>query len=187
MCRDETIAELGIDVCLTRPLRKSQLQKALLQLLGGSTGTARATPPPATAYPLHVLIAEDNPINQKVAVSMLQKLGCTTEVVGNGREALEQLQQHTYDLVLMDCQMPEMDGMEATAAIRTLHGTPARTPIAAMTAHAMASDRARCFAVGMDDYLTKPLSLEQLRRVLERFRPRDAEPSPPARRVAPPG
>ena len=187
MCRDETVTELGIDICLTRPLRKSQLQKALLQLLRGIPGTEDAATPPASDYPLHVLIAEDNPINQKVAVSMLQKLGCTTQVAGNGREALEQLQRHAYDLVLMDCQMPEMDGMEATTAIRALHGSMARTPIAAMTAHAMASDRDRCLAVGMDDYLTKPLSLEQLRRVLERFRPRDTEATPPARRAAPSG
>jgi len=168
-CQVEANNELGIDACMNRPLRKSQLEKCLLDLLGD--------PPPAAeevtvdvANTLHVLVAEDNPINQKVAASMLRKLGCTIDIATTGREAVERMQAQEYALVLMDCQMPEMDGFEATAAIRQMQGRAARTPIVAMTAHAMPSDRQRCLAAGMDDYLTKPISLDRLRGILDRWR-----------------
>jgi PAS domain S-box-containing protein len=125
--------------------------------------------------PVRILLVEDHPINQRVTVRMLGRLGYTAEVVSNGRQAIDALAGGTHTLVLMDCQMPEMDGYAATREIRRLEqaGTiqtgPRRVPIIAMTASAMAGDRERCIASGMDDYLTKPASMEALRTVLRRW------------------
>jgi CheY-like chemotaxis protein/HPt (histidine-containing phosphotransfer) domain-containing protein len=125
-----------------------------------------------------VLVVDDNSVNQKVAARMLAKLGCTVEVAAHGREALEMVMQTPYAVVFMDCMMPEMDGYEATGAIRKLDGPAARTPIIAMTANAMQGDRERCLAAGMDDYLSKPVQPELLRQALERWgaRGRSTEP-----------
>jgi CheY-like chemotaxis protein len=101
---------------------------------------------------------------------MLQKIGCHADVATNGEEAVARCRTQRYDLVFMDCQMPGMDGFEATAAIRAEETESKRTPIVAMTAHAMPSDRERCLAAGMDDYLTKPISVEQLRAMIARWR-----------------
>ena len=125
--------------------------------------------------PLQVLVAEDNVTNQRVARKLLENLGCRVDVVANGAEALKALLQSTYHLVLMDCQMPEMDGFEATLEIRRLEQTqmkgPAtsRIPIVALTANATQDDQTRCLAVGMDDYLSKPVTLEKLTRVLKQW------------------
>jgi signal transduction histidine kinase/ActR/RegA family two-component response regulator len=124
-----------------------------------------------------VLVAEDNPINQRVAVRMLERLGLAADVAKDGRAALDSLARRSYALVLMDCQMPELDGFEATARIRAGETTEQRTPIVAMTASAMRGDRERCLAAGMDDYISKPVRIEELRAVLTRWLPRAVSPS----------
>jgi CheY-like chemotaxis protein len=116
-----------------------------------------------------VLLAEDNEINQRIVMRLLEKVGCHAERVANGREAVEALGRNTFDLVLMDVQMPEMDGFAATEEIRRREAGRRRTPIAAMTANAMTGDREKCLAAGMDDYISKPVRLENLQRMLNRW------------------
>ncbi len=125
--------------------------------------------PEASRNGMRVLIAEDNPVNQRVARRMLEKLGCQAEVASTGRQALEMLQKESYDLILMDCQMPEMDGYQATRHIRSLDSAQHAIPIVAMTANTMDEDRKRCLAVGMDDFIGKPVRLADLKEVLHRF------------------
>ena len=116
-------------------------------------------------------LAEDNRVNQMVAVAVLKKLGYQVDIAANGLEALAALRARPYDLVLMDCQMPEMDGFEATAAVRASAPAELNTqvPIVALTAHAMKGDRERCLAAGMDDYLAKPLQIDEVKAVLRRW------------------
>ena len=118
---------------------------------------------------LHILLAEDNPVNQRVAAAMLQKLGCQVTIANDGREAVHFWQDAAFDLVLMDCQMPELDGFAATAEIRRLEGRSRHTPIVAMTANALEGDREQCLAAGMDDYLSKPVTRTRLETVLSRW------------------
>jgi len=129
----------------------------------------------------HILLAEDNEVNQEVARHRVETLGCTVDVVETGREVLDVLSKCRYDLILMDCQMPEMDGYTATALIRASEKEDAskstHIPIIALTAHAMEGDRARCIAAGMDDYLGKPFTQAQLRSILERWLPERFAPS----------
>jgi PAS domain S-box-containing protein len=131
---------------------------------GASAGPHWATPP-------LVLVVEDSPVNQIVVVRTLERCGCRTEVANNGREALELLSRQRYDVVLMDCQMPEMDGYEATAALRARENGGPRTTVVAMTAHAMRGDRERCLDAGMDDYLSKPIRRDWLIDTLRRWVP----------------
>ena len=138
---------------------------------------------PSKLAGVRVLLAEDNPTNQTVAMKMLHRLGCATEVVGDGLEVLAKLAEADFDIILMDVAMPRMDGFQATEEIRRLEQSQATTrhvPIIAMTAHAMQGDRERCLAAQMNDYLSKPVSLAQLAEVLERWaRPIAAgQPSP---------
>lgn len=118
-----------------------------------------------------ILVVEDNFVNQKVARAMLEKIGHRVDTVGNGLEALQALEQFPYDLVLMDCQMPEMDGFEATTVIRSRKNIkiPAQVPIIAMTANALAGDKERCLAVGMDDYISKPVNINALNKMLQKW------------------
>jgi CheY-like chemotaxis protein len=128
--------------------------------------------------PCRVLVAEDNPVNRRVAILLMEKLGCTVETAGDGLEAVEMCARMPFDIVFMDCQMPEMDGYDAAAAIRRAEKENSwpRLPIVALTAHAAATDRDRCFAAGMDDYLSKPVSVEQIRAVIRRLM-RESDPN----------
>jgi CheY-like chemotaxis protein len=119
--------------------------------------------------PVTVLEAEDNPVNQQVARRLLARLGCAVDVVATGREALEASAEREYAAILMDCQMPELDGYEATARIRAREGTGRHIPIIALTASAMPEDRERCLAAGMTGYISKPVRLDELKKVLDRW------------------
>jgi CheY-like chemotaxis protein len=135
-----------------------------------ATPWATAQSVPTGTKRLRVLLAEDNAVNQKVASRVLEKQGHHVTVAANGRQALAALDQATFDVVLMDVQMPEMDGFETTAAIRARErDTGSHLPIIAMTAHAMQGDRERCIAAGMDNYISKPLNVPELIELLEKF------------------
>jgi CheY-like chemotaxis protein len=128
-------------------------------------------PPPLPGKDLRVLLAEDNAVNRKLAATLLRKAGCLVDIAANGLEAVSQWKQASYDVIFMDCQMPEMDGYEATVMIRSLETGRARTFISAMTANAFEGDRQRCLAAGMDDYLSKPLRIDELHRMLSKLQP----------------
>ncbi|MDP8975720.1 MAG: response regulator [Actinomycetota bacterium] len=170
--------EAGIDASLTKPVRVSALHHGLGLVLGARTSITRHAPRPTTSDDLataeagpkaHILVVEDNVVNQKVAVRMLETLGHQVDAAANGLEAVQALSEIPYDLVLMDCQMPEMDGHEATAEIRRRRGSHRHIPIVAMTAGAMRGDEDRARAAGMDDYVVKPVTREQLSAVVDRW------------------
>jgi CheY-like chemotaxis protein len=137
---------------------------------------------PAAVVDHQVLLAEDNEINQRITRRLLEKLGLTVKTASNGREAADAVTKQRYALILMDCQMPVMDGFEATASIRSWEKDERHTPICALTANAMEGDRERCLDSGMDDYISKPVHLEDLRAVVARWIPQIvAPPAAPTR------
>ncbi len=163
----------GVSHVITKPVRASQLYDCIAEIV---RGRGVSTPPETTRSTTEllpqgkqILVVEDNRANQQVAIGMLERLGCKVEVVASGLEAVEAHVRQQFDLVLMDCHMPEMDGYEATGRIRALRGTKSKTPIVAMTADVREGDSDRCFAAGMDDYLPKPIRLDSLRKVLEHW------------------
>jgi CheY-like chemotaxis protein len=167
----DQLAATGIDVCLTKPVKQARIRECLAQVLAAGSHAVSAAPVAGGATPApvtlgHVLVAEDNGVNQRVAQLHLRRLGYVVDVVGNGAEAVDAVGKVPYDVVLMDCQMPEMDGYEAT---RTIRSQGRDIPIIAMTANALKGDRERCLEAGMDDYISKPVDMQQLRAVLARF------------------
>jgi two-component system sensor histidine kinase/response regulator len=168
--------ELRVDGALTKPVNQSQLYDAIATVLASAQSAPGGVP--ATAEPerlgarvaegAHVLVAEDNAVNRLLAVRLLERLGCSVDVATNGAEAVEMSAASDYAAIFMDCQMPVLDGYEATGRIREREAGGARVPIVAMTANTMKGDRERCIAAGMDDYLPKPLRVEDLEIALGR-------------------
>jgi len=168
---------MAVDAWLQKPIRALELRDLLARMTGGdrevslpaeALGGGEERRSPAEK---RVLLVEDNEVNQLICNEMLMQLGLSTAIAGNGREALQALERDVYDLVLMDCQMPEMDGYEATQAIRArerAHRQP-RLPIVALTAHAMPGDREKCLEAGMDDYLAKPFQYQEIKALLDRW------------------
>jgi two-component system, sensor histidine kinase and response regulator len=180
--------ELGISIYLTKPVRHAELRAAILRALSGQAGViAGITGAPlsrkqwlrktdATAA-MRILLAEDNLINQRVAVSILEKAGHRVTVANNGRQTLDRWSEQAFDLILMDVQMPEIDGLEATAMIRAHEvKTGEHIPIIALTAHAMKGDQERCLATGMDGYVSKPIDARQLIELVSRYAPQLVTP-----------
>jgi len=162
------------DAFLSKPIWRRALSQLLGTLLGDqplpAAPVAESRPQRPTAPPLihrRVLVAEDNAINQRLILSLLSKLGCEADLAASGAEAVEKFSRQSYDLVLMDCQMPEMDGFQATARIRANENGHSHTPIVALTASAMAGDRQRCLEAGMDDYLSKPFRADELAAMMQ--------------------
>jgi len=181
-----TMQEAGISECLSKPVREARLLNCLTRILGSrclpqqtpSVAKWASTTPPSAALlsgPLRILLAEDNPVNQKVVLLQLKKLGYYAHTAANGAEVLSALERTHYDIILMDCQMPEMEGYEASRRIRERERnlsspqTP-RIHIVALTANALEGDREKCLAAGMDDYLSKPVRIDELAASLARFR-----------------
>jgi CheY-like chemotaxis protein len=175
-----------MDACLSKPVRQAQLLNTLATAWSKKQHVEQADPAKpgsriaemksvlaarSAGWPIRVLVAEDNTVNQKVAERMLERLGLHAEVAANGREAVKMFEVLPYDLVFMDCQMPEMDGYEAAREIRRREGPGQHVSIIAMTADAMASCRERCREAGMDDFIAKPVAMEALFDALRKWTP----------------
>jgi len=170
--------EIGFSAYLTKPIKQSQLYNCLGTITKSKNGLEKTTDSDiVTRYTLaenqkkkiKILLAEDNKINQKVALATLGKLGYNVDLVNNGNEVLSALKKNHYHIILMDCQMPEMDGFTATQEIRKLESEIRKIPIVAMTAHAMKGDKDKCIEAGMDDYLTKPVKPKNLSDMLQKW------------------
>jgi CheY-like chemotaxis protein len=174
--------EAGFVAHLVKPVYTTQLMNTLVlasdprtksadgaDALGKPSPSGVTTPGKDRVIRARVLVAEDNIVNQRVAARLLEKLGCRVHLAANGAEVIEMLELLDYDLVFMDCQMPIKDGYQATREIREHEQGGRRVPVVAMTANAMVGDREQCLAAGMDDYLAKPVRVEELRRVLDRW------------------
>ncbi len=178
---------LGVSSYLTKPVRRAELRSAILAAIAHSPGlperdamlsgaTVQRSPQALGRSALHILLAEDNAVNQRVALRILEKAGHRVAIAENGKAALKMIEEQSFDAILMDVQMPEMGGFEATALIREKEQRTGRhIPIIAMTAHAMAGDRERCLAAGMDDYLSKPVAASTLLELVSRY---GAKPAP---------
>jgi signal transduction histidine kinase/CheY-like chemotaxis protein/HPt (histidine-containing phosphotransfer) domain-containing protein len=183
----DVLAQAGVSACLNKPVRPSALYNALATAFGETRAPKTAHVEShadqgilrEVGFSGRVLLAEDNVVNQEVAVNMLEGLNCQVAVAGNGLEALAALERASFDLVLMDCQMPELDGFATTAEIRRREAAAGRSPrpILALTANAMEGDRERCLEAGMDDYLSKPFTREALAGMLARYLPRAKTPA----------
>jgi signal transduction histidine kinase/CheY-like chemotaxis protein/HPt (histidine-containing phosphotransfer) domain-containing protein len=181
----EETRPVGVLAHIGKPVRRERLRDALLNCIGHAPGASPRSPAPPLGREAQgppsvkegrILLVEDNAVNQDVSKALLESLGCSVDVASNGREALEALERTPYVLVFMDCQMPEMDGYEATRRIRRTEenregADHARIPVIALTAHALEGDREQCLAVGMDDYLSKPFTRKQLQEMLDRWLP----------------
>jgi CheY-like chemotaxis protein len=180
------VASAALAGCLTKPIKPGQLRETLLRVMSGSKAAApeataastKLDPTLASRLPLRVLLCDDNVVNQKVAARLLKQMGYRADTAANGLEALEALDRQPYDLIFMDVMMPEMGGFEATRIIRERQNQQSQFPnykssivIVAMTASAMQGDREKCLAAGMDDYLAKPVRLEDVRMIVERWAP----------------
>jgi CheY-like chemotaxis protein len=172
-------SELGISLVLCKPIKSLQLYDAVQRIWSPRAHSPglphreeNLIPRLAEHFPYRILMAEDNPINQKVAQMMLQKLGYRPEIVGNGMEAIEALQRQEYDVVFLDVQMPVMDGLQAARQIGSQFPLEKRPVLVALTAHAMAGDREQFLGAGMDDYLSKPVTVASLLAVLHNVQPK---------------
>lgn len=179
--------EQGIAAFLTKPVSQSMLLDTIMNVLSGGGAVPVVSPSPAQPQGegLRVLLAEDNPVNRQLTLSLLGRVGKRVVAVENGREVLAALEREEFDLVLMDLQMPEMDGFQATSAIRERESLlGGHLPIIALTAHALKGDRERCLTAGMDGYVAKPIDPQELYGAIERL----ASPGthPPPRSVLPP-
>ena len=177
--------EAGIEAFLTKPVRVSALYDCLATLMGRPVSDAPAAlitqhtlTEVSRASRAHLLVVDDNPVNQRVAVKILEKMGHRVDVAGNGLEAVDAVTRIAYAAVLMDCQMPQMDGFEATMEIRRLEPAGRHMPIIAMTAGAMVGDEEKCLAAGMDAYISKPVKAEALAAMLRQWVKSDASPTP---------
>jgi two-component system, sensor histidine kinase and response regulator len=178
----ENVQAAGFAACVLKPARLEQLRDCLHTALRNAPARTQVTTLKRSPHAIRgrILLAEDNSVNQKVATRTLEKLGYYVDTVSNGAEAVEKLERGLYDAVLMDCQMPEMDGYAATREIRRREGSGHRTIVIAMTASAMTGDREKCLAAGMDDYVTKPVRAEELQQILQRHLAQNARELPAA-------
>jgi CheY-like chemotaxis protein len=183
--RGSMLAEKGFDAYLSRPVKEQQLYLTVAKAVESRQHGVRPnfinpftfSEPKTDSYnvaegKMRILLAEDNVVNQKVAIRMLQKLGCTIDVAANGSEAVKMWRQFPYDLIFMDCHMPVMDGYEATTEIRNSEAVGQHVPIVALTANALEGEAQVCAKVGMDGFVAKPVKISDLEKIVVEYSPR---------------